>query len=109
MGQHRRITVVHQRAITAQPGDHYIGRPSPLGNPFVIGRDGTRAEVIARYRTWLQTHVAAGPGNRVYDELQRLRARAHQHPLRLVCWCAPLPCHGDVIAEVLRDGMPGSK
>ncbi|WP_129677783.1 DUF4326 domain-containing protein [Candidatus Chloroploca sp. Khr17] len=36
---------LYQRAITAQPGDHYIGRPSPLGNPFVIGRDGTRAEV----------------------------------------------------------------
>jgi hypothetical protein len=44
------VTVVNRRMITAQPGDHYIGRPSPLGNPFVLGRDDTRAQVIARYR-----------------------------------------------------------
>jgi hypothetical protein len=106
MAHHTLITVVNRRTITAQPGDHYIGRPSPLGNPFVLGRDGTRAQVIARYRTWLQAQLAAGPGNRAYDEIQRLRAIAGAGPLRLVCWCAPLPCHGDVIAEVLHDGMP---
>ncbi len=33
--------------------DVYIGRPGPWGNPFVIGRDGTREQVIAKYRTWL--------------------------------------------------------
>jgi len=26
----------------------YIGRPSKWGNPFVIGRDGSRADVIAK-------------------------------------------------------------
>jgi hypothetical protein len=31
----------------------YIGRPSKWGNPFVIGRDGTREQVIAKYRDWL--------------------------------------------------------
>jgi len=31
----------------------YIGRPSKWGNPFVIGRDGSRADVIAKYRTWI--------------------------------------------------------
>jgi hypothetical protein len=35
------------------PHDVYIGRPSKWGNPFVIGRDGTRDEVIARYEAWL--------------------------------------------------------
>jgi hypothetical protein len=30
----------------------YVGRPSRSGNPFVIGRDGTRDEVIAKYRAW---------------------------------------------------------
>lgn len=35
------------------PGRVYIGRPGKWGNPFVIGRDGSRAEVIAKYRTWL--------------------------------------------------------
>jgi hypothetical protein len=31
----------------------YIGRPGKWGNPFVIGKDGTRAEVIAKYEAWL--------------------------------------------------------
>ena len=31
----------------------YIGRPSLLGNPYVIGRDGTRPEVVIQYRRWL--------------------------------------------------------
>lgn len=33
----------------------YIGRPSKWGNPFVIGRDGSRADVIAKYRAWIVT------------------------------------------------------
>ena len=31
----------------------YIGRGSPYGNPFVIGKDGTREQVIAKYEEWL--------------------------------------------------------
>jgi hypothetical protein len=38
--------------------DIYIGRPGkgrsgPWGNPFIIGKDGTRAEVIAKYARWI--------------------------------------------------------
>jgi len=31
----------------------YVGRPSKWGNPFVIGRDSSRDEVIAKYRAWI--------------------------------------------------------
>ena len=30
-----------------------VARPGCWGNPFVIGRDGTQAECVARYRDWL--------------------------------------------------------
>ena len=33
--------------------DIYIGRPSRWGNPFVIGKDGTREEVVEKYRNWI--------------------------------------------------------
>ena len=33
-----------------RPCGEYVGRPSVLGNPYVVGRDGTRAEVIGRYQ-----------------------------------------------------------
>ena len=68
--------------------DVYIGRPSKWGNPFEIGPDGTRDEVIAKYRTWIQTQpelMAALP------ELQGKR---------LGCWCSPKACHGDVLCEL---------
>ena len=35
------------------PDRVYVGRPSKWGNPFVIGRDGSRDEVIAKYRAWI--------------------------------------------------------
>jgi len=97
------IEVGNKQTQKPQPGDIYIGRPSPLGNPFVLGRDGDRATVIAKYRRWLTAQRAAGPGNAAFDELTRLVALAQQRPLRLMCFCKPLACHGDVIAELLRE------
>ena len=66
----------------------YIGRPSKWGNPFVIGRDGSRAEVIAKYRAWIVTQPA------LMGSLDELRGRD------LICWCSPLACHGNVLIEL---------
>ena len=32
--------------------DIYIGRGSKWGNPFVIGKDGSREEVVEKYRVF---------------------------------------------------------
>ena len=69
--------------------DVYIGRPSVYGNPFQVGMDGTRAEVIERYRRWLMTK----------PELVA-RAKLELRGKTLGCWCAPKPCHGAVLAEI---------
>ena len=78
----------------------YVGRPSVLGNPFIIGRDGDREEVIRQYRCWLWDELQRGTGP-VREELQRLCALARQDDLALSCWCYPLPCHGAVIRAAL--------
>lgn len=70
--------------------DVYIGRPTCYGNPFVIGRDGNREKVIAKYRTWL-----------MLDEQKKLR-ELMLNKLKgkiLGCFCKPESCHGDVICE----------
>jgi hypothetical protein len=72
----------------------YIGRPSKWGNPFVIGLDGSREQVVARYEQWLHEQpdlVAALP---------ELTGRV------LGCWCAPKPCHGDVLARLANQTPP---
>ena len=77
----------------------YIGRPSILGNPFSVEQYG-REGCIERYRAWLKAEYAKRGA--VYAEIQRLVALAQQGDLVLVCWCAPEPCHGDVIQRVVE-------
>jgi hypothetical protein len=84
----------------APPGSIYIGRGTPLGNPFYIGRDGDRGEVIEKYTEWLKAQPNGSPA------LKMLEALAEKHEedgvLYLACWCKPLACHGDVVAAAVR-------
>lgn len=78
-------TVIHKRDI--KPGDIYIGRPGKWGNPFVIGRDGDRTEVIRKYEMWFAHQ------DKLIESLNEIQNK------RLVCWCKPYACHGDVLAR----------
>jgi hypothetical protein len=79
----------------------YVGRPSKWGNPFTIGRDGSRAEVIEKFRAW------------VVDRPELMAALPELRGRNLMCWCAPAPCHADVLLELanreLTDDRPPSK
>lgn len=81
--------VVHNKQ---EQFDVYIGRPGPWGNPFEIGKDGNRDEVIAKYRTWL----LAQP--QLLAQVRTLQGKT------LGCWCSPKPCHGDVLSQLA--GLP---
>ena len=71
-----------------------IDRRSGFGNPFIIGRDGTREEVIAKYRK--RFYVKLEENHRGFkDSIKELKGKI------LGCWCTPLPCHGDVIIKYL--------
>ena len=80
----------------------YVGRPTPLGNPYEIGPDGTREEVIELYEAWLEEEMdRGGPAMsmfvRLFDEL------CMRGSLELLCWCKPKPCHADVIKRFLLE------
>ncbi len=72
----------------------YTGRLSPLGNPFVIGRDGDREEVIRKYRDFLK--IAIQNYDRIKTELERLEELNKKGDVILICLCAPSKCHGDI-------------
>ena len=90
-----------RQAQTPGPNDVYIGRPnasygltgSQWANPFLIdttvGQD--REAVVLLYQEWLPTqpHLMAA--------LEELRGK------RLLCWCAPDLCHGDVLLAFLGE------
>lgn len=97
------VTVVNRRTAGPVPNGTvriYIGRPSPLGNPFVIGRDGTREEVIRKFDNNL---ISCTPDtNTAWKEIHGIKQLAKTHNIELECWCAPLPCHGDIIKELIE-------
>lgn len=66
----------------------YCGRPSKWGNPFVIGKDGSRQDVINKYRLYLLNNDA------LMASLGELTGKD------LVCWCSPQPCHCDVLLRL---------
>lgn len=90
----------------------YIGRGSPLGNPFSHIPTGThakyvvatRADAIEKYALWLQEQVHKQEP-RVIAELNRLAYIALEQPLTLVCFCKPKACHGDIIKSVLLSAI----
>lgn len=94
----------------APPGSVYIGRGSLFGNPFRLAVDGNREQVIAMF----QDHLDKNP------ELQAA-VKSQLKGKNLVCFCAPLACHGDILlklanpaeglapADVVGEAQPASQ
>lgn len=90
-------------------GDAYVGRNPPprwarlippgsdgadgyFGNPYVIGADGDREQVIAKFEEHVREGIETDPEFR--DRVRALEGK------RLFCWCAPAACHGDVLERI---------
>lgn len=86
--------------------DVYIGRGSRWGNPFVIGIDGNREEVISKCEDWImgviqvsktKCDAAKVPYNPpTMEEIKQL------HGKTLGCFCKPLACHGDIYVRLAK-------
>jgi hypothetical protein len=76
---------------SAPAGSVAIGRGTRWGNPFIVGEDGDRAVVIAKFHHYAQWRLEREP-----QWLEPLRG------IDLACYCAPKPCHGNVIVELLE-------
>jgi len=78
--------VLNKRIHGVPAGAVYVGRPSKWGNPYGAGRDdANRAVAIEQYEWWLDRNPP------LLAALPELRGKD------LVCWCAPKPCHADVL------------
>lgn len=90
-------TVVNKYKVDmSDPDIVYIGRGSPFGNPFVMQNksDEERARVIKEYRHWLWSQIQQGVITK--EMLLGLDGK------KLCCYCAPKPCHGDVIIKAIE-------
>jgi len=84
----KKCTVVNHQT---EHFDVYIGRPGKWGNPYSIGKDGTRKEVIEKYRKYILSN------KKLLNDLHELDGKI------LGCWCKPKACHGDVLAELVNN------
>lgn len=88
--------------------DIYIGRDnaayglqrSQWANNYRIGRDGDRDEVIEKYECDIRQRTSVARGCWL-PQLLALEG------YRLGCWCAPKPCHGDVLVKLIQEYREG--
>ena len=67
---------------------------SIFANPFKIGKDGTREEVIQKYKIYIMDKITNDDTMRI--ELLALKGK------KLGCWCFPEACHGNVLLELIE-------
>ncbi len=89
--------VLNKRTDEIPEGAVYVGRSSKWGNPYNLNdpilpagltKQERRNLVIAEFRVYLETN------HELLSQLPELKDKD------LVCWCAPLPCHADVLLEL---------
>lgn len=83
------MRVLNKHRDQIPPSAIYIGRGSKWGNPFFIGRDGTREEVVEKYREML-----------LFSDMVLEVKELIGHDL--VCFCSPKACHGHVLKEFVE-------
>jgi len=97
-----KATVINIREINnlsqwlENPNNIYIASPNfPLFNPYRIGIDGTRTEVINKYKSYIAKRISDSPSTFI-PILRSLKGKT------LGCCCHPLPCHGDVLINLVN-------
>lgn len=95
----RRIKLVLTKVVNidkGEPYDIYIGRGSGWGNPYAIGFDGDRNEVLQKFQYDFECGFLPG------DRANKVKISKVLTGKRLGCHCKPNPCHGDIFAEYLN-------
>lgn len=75
-------------------GKRFPSRSSNFANPFKIGKDGTREEVIIKYKKYIIERLN-------YDEKLKEELLALKNK-NLGCWCYPELCHGNILIELIE-------
>ena len=74
--------------------ERYPKYDSIWANPFKIGKDGTREQVVEKYEIWIKSRIEKD--NNLKDELLKLNGK------NLGCWCNPELCHGHILIKLIN-------
>lgn len=86
---------------------YYIGRGTPLGNPFVMKNysDEERNRVCDEYEVWFNKQIEDN-NPKVMKELDKIMEILKRDDIIILgCFCAPKRCHGDTIKRYLMNSL----
>ena len=103
------IIVANKTTYKHDPDHHhvYIGRPSVLGNKWSSKSNttaihvSTREEAVALYNKWLRKNQHRPEIAKALNTIYKLHKQGKV--VVLLCWCAPLLCHGDMIKQLIEE------
>lgn len=81
-----------------------VHRPHALGNPFLMRHEDERASVIRQYKDWFDAHLYDVKMQQAIRDIIELMLADGE--VELSCFCAPKPCHADVIKQFIEDHYP---
>ena len=80
----------------------YIGRGSPLGNPFHMHSESERDKVCELYQKYFDNIVKEKSNQEFIQELRRIYKLAKAGDITLLCYCYPKRCHGETIKAFIE-------
>ncbi|MEO5605594.1 MAG: DUF4326 domain-containing protein [Novosphingobium sp.] len=113
MTQAQRIRLSRAKGFRLPANAVNVARPGRWGNPFVVGKHGTRAQCAAKFYVLARGFVAFSEPDISVDAQLTVYRRIRRHAADLAghdlaCWCAldGEPCHGDVLLMLANPGHP---
>ena len=85
---------IGRRGVVFVDGVRFPPKDSIFANPFKIGKDGDRKEVLQKYKIYIEDKLKSGKITK--ENLRELKGKI------LGCWCYPLPCHGNILLEIIE-------
>ncbi len=85
---------IARKGVVFIDGVRYPEESSIFANPYKIDKDGTREEVIEKYKIYIEDMIS----NNVEIKKKLLELEGKN----LGCWCKPLWCHGDILLELIQ-------
>jgi hypothetical protein len=86
---------IGRKGIIFIDGKRFPQNNSIFANPFKISKDETREQVIDKYEDYIR-EIINNDAN-IKSELLALKNK------NLGCWCAPEPCHGHVLLNLISE------
>ena len=83
---------IGRKGIVFIDGIRFPSIDSVWANPYKVTDQCSRETALEKYRTYIVEKITSGKVN-----LLALKVK------QLGCWCCPLPCHGNVLIDLMNE------